>query len=412
MLVGGAQSWGQSAEAQHVGVLSVGDVLFWNGEYLGEGSRSYGYKVRILDGAVRLRIAIDVPTRTDEYRVELFSPSGERVARFFKGYEFSHEVIASQVEAGEWTIRVHALDVTDSAFRMRARLESQSPGHKVGVLAPDLRMIPPYDFTFSAPDDGAGSDYDNYPDDQGPIEGAHSCAQDEVLEANAMRCLRFSAGIENAGDGPLDLRFVGADPDTRINQILHHSDGRRKSRPAGRFEYHETHEHFHYKGAWTFELFLVTNEDRGEIQAVGRGHKGGFCPADQKIADWRRFVQVPAFSTESDCGMRFRETPDGFVAEPKTGPSSMGFSTGWGDVYGWYRPGNYVEFGTNRDGTYVVRATVDKRGRVKETNERNNVGYALISVTGLDVALLERGRGTDPWDPNKVVIRDWWERLD
>jgi hypothetical protein len=48
---------------------------------------------------------------------------------------------------------------------------------------------------------------------------------------------------------------------------------------------------------------------------------------------------------------------------------------------------------------------------VKETNEDDNTGYAFIKIKGEDVKLLERGCGDSPWDPNKVVIRDWWDRL-
>jgi hypothetical protein len=88
----------------------------------------------------------------------------------------------------------------------------------------------------------------------------------------------------------------------------------------------------------------------------------------------------------------------------------MGFTAGWGDVYGWYRPGNYVEQGTNTDGYYLVRAVADQAGNVLEASEGNNVSYALIEIAGQEIRLLERGRGTSPWDANKVVIHNWWRR--
>lgn len=37
-------------------------------------------------------------------------------------------------------------------------------------------------------------------------------------------------------------------------------------------------------------------------------------------------------------------------------------------------------------------------------------GYTYIKVKGDDITVLERGRGKDPWDPNKVIVRDWWEK--
>ena len=83
----------------------------------------------------------------------------------------------------------------------------------------------------------------------------------------------------------------------------------------------------------------------------------------------------------------------------------LGLTRGWGDVYRWQRPGQYVEFGDHGDGRYVVRAIVDKPGEVKETNERDNAGYALIQVTGENVTILERGQGHSPWDPAAVPFR-------
>lgn len=89
----------------------------------------------------------------------------------------------------------------------------------------------------------------------------------------------------------------------------------------------------------------------------------------------------------------------------------MAFSPGWGDVYGWYRPGNYVDFGTRGDGLYVVRVKVDQEGHVREAREGNNTSYALIRLRGDEMTVVERGRGTDPWDPKKAVVEDWWRRL-
>ncbi len=90
----------------------------------------------------------------------------------------------------------------------------------------------------------------------------------------------------------------------------------------------------------------------------------------------------------------------------------MGLSTGWTDLYGWFQAGNYVRW-PGGDGFYVVRAMADGLETLVETNEKDNYGYAFVKVEGNEVTVIERGRGTDPWDPNKVVIRDWWEkRLD
>ena len=81
----------------------------------------------------------------------------------------------------------------------------------------------------------------------------------------------------------------------------------------------------------------------------------------------------------------------------------LGLTPGWGDVYRWQRPGQYVEFAGQGDGTYVVRSTVDKANHILEADEMDNTSYALIRVVGRTIRILERGRGASPWDPKKVV---------
>ncbi|MGH2729335.1 MAG: hypothetical protein ACRDJI_01875, partial [Actinomycetota bacterium] len=391
-----------------VGALQAGEKTFWMGEYLRRGSRTYTYRLELLEAAEQLQVAIDVPSRTDEYTVQVIDPSGRRATRAWKAYGYSAEAFVRDPRPGLWRIEVRAKRVTDAVFRMRASLtDSHRAPDRTLLLAPDLRIIPPFGFTFSAPDDGAGSDYDNDPRDGYPPAPV-SCAPDETLEQHGVRCIRFSAGIENAGAGPLDLRFDTTDPKKRMYQVLHYSDGSHDQRRAGGFHYHNSHGHFHYRNAWTFKLFRVTDREKGALEQVASGRKEGFCPADQRIADWWKFSNGPAYSVRSDCGMRYEETPEGWVAVPKEGRSFMGFTSGWGDVYGWYRPGNYVELGVNTDGYYVIRAIADQRENVREASERNNASYALIKIVGQEIKVLERGRGTDPWDAHKVVIRDWW----
>jgi hypothetical protein len=82
----------------------------------------------------------------------------------------------------------------------------------------------------------------------------------------------------------------------------------------------------------------------------------------------------------------------------------IALTRGWGDVYRWQRPGQYVEFSGNGNGLYVVRSTVDKGNTTLETNENDNSSYALIRVNGHQVEELERGQGLSPFDPTKAVF--------
>jgi lysyl oxidase len=384
-----------------------GRPAFWNGVYERRGSHTHVYRLEVHGRRAALRIGIDVPTRTDIYHVVVIDPSGKKQADFYKGYSFAVDERITTPEPGLWRIEVTSRRVTKSVFRMRARLEGKPRRTRRRVL-PNLRAIPPFDFTFTAPQEGSGSDYDNDPNATTP----GSCAPDEITEDGAVRCLRFSAGIENAGRGPLDLRFDPSDEKHRMRQWIHRANGAVASkRRAGHFEWHETHKHFHYKNIWTFELLEVTDKETGAMSVVADGRKSGFCPADQLIAEWRSFYQTEAYRYSGNCGVRYVETADGFEGKPRKHDGSMAFSPGWGDVYGWYRPGNYVDMGAAPDGLYVVRVAVDSGGHVRETTGSDNSAYALVRIDGAEIEIKERGRGTDPWDPDKVVIRDWWRRL-
>jgi hypothetical protein len=206
------------------------------------------------------------------------------------------------------------------------------------------------------------------------------------------------------GDGPFDMRFTFVSDLTDgqlaspiahgpMYQVIHYGDGTETRRAAGTYSFHWLHGHFHDDHILDYQLFKVEGRD---LVKVGAGTKSGFCPANQLFGDWRSFDQSP---------------PDAFVGNGDSGTGNcqnfvdgvLGLSPGWGDVYRWQRPGQYVDFGTNGDGLYVVRSTVDIENQILESNESDNSSYALIRVTGDAIQPIERGRGTGPFDPHKVV---------
>ena len=117
---------------------------------------------------------------------------------------------------------------------------------------------------------------------------------------------------------------------------------------------------------------------------------------DFMLVDWKRFYQDRIDSVESSCGLAdapYKDLP-------------MGLSTGWADIYTYNLEGNFIDFDEGEDGLYVVRAFTNQDEQLKETDYSDNMSYAYIEVTGDQVKLLERGYGTDPWDPKKVVLND------
>jgi hypothetical protein len=368
------------------------------------------------EGGHRLRVAYDTPARTNSFRLDLIAPGGE-VTSVSGSNVFNAEAFVTDPAAGTWTVRMVPQGVSNAFFRMRAKLESTpqaAPSSPVPLL-PNLKAVPPYELGFVAPANPANAAYP--PDTVNPplsVAGVEplSCTVDEMAPmelggGGAEDCLRLTTGPINTGDGPFIKTFTfasdaasgqleaeGAYIYGHSQQVILHSDGSTETRPGGTYSFHTTHAHFHDEGVLTYELFRV---DGDALTPAGNGTKSGFCPADQLIGEWRLFRQDSAgFFGEGDTasGNCYGAADNGMIA----------LTRGWGDVYRWQRPGQYVEFSGNGDGLYVIRATVDKGNTTLETNEGDNSAYTLARISGRRIELLERGQGLSPFDPGKVVF--------
>jgi hypothetical protein len=118
------------------------------------------------------------------------------------------------------------------------------------------------------------------------------------------------------------------------------------------------------------------------MEAITERRNKGFHHREELIRDWDHFY--PTWFT--------------------TGDLDFGLGAGWADIYEWDRPGNYIDFGANGNGRYLLRMWADPVEGVLESNELDNVGYTYFSVSGNAVELIEAGRGSDPWDPCKIVV--------
>lgn len=348
------------------------------------------YTVDVPAAAV-LRVAVDHPWRGDSAILAVDGPGG-LTQRTDDG--FSAEIVLTDPAPGRWEITAE-LGIRGRPSHLRLRVAVQEePGYRPRVW-PNLRAMPPYEFGLDAPlvhtnvfavGDGLNP--------RGP-EGV-GCTADETVERGVVNCLRFSTGPMNAGEGDLDVEFdVREDVVERpVRQWLRDSLGiRRERRPAGTYEFHVTHAHYHYADLMRYELYRVRDAETGELELVGEGHKSGFCTVDQGLAEWEEVHAVPNGRAGGNCGLG--------------NPGSFGLSGGWADVYRWQRNGQYVDLGLfPEDGRYVVRAIVDGEDWILESNETDNVAYAHIELDGRIVTTLERGLGTDPWDPDKELATD------
>lgn len=434
--------------------LGLGNVRFWDGEGVDRaqvpGSEAcdllgpcWEYKIRVnTDEGKRLRIALTTVFRDPQY-IRPFSDSEAATEMIYdlqvirpgdkEGLEealpegstghssYSVEVLVGPrkgneyIDTGVYTVRVIPVSVVNMAFRMRAAVEGDTPSTDQTVLSPNLRIIPPFEIGFQAPTATYG------PGVEGTDPRA-SCMAEEIQEAQAAHyevpeiCLRYSMGVEDAGPGAFGVVVVTpctADPGAEYGHQCPAYQGRwssdhstfepdpQNAQPgsAGYATFHVPHAHWHYRNIYEFELLRVPQGWRykgpaPELPSVGEGRKLGANPGNEVLADWGRVYQ-------GDRSWR----PNGHNGVV------IGLNSGWGDIYEYNRGGNYIDFTDEADvidaggpDCYVLRGTTDPLRKIIETNERDNVGYAFICIDkDYDVTLIERGLGTDPWDPNKVI---------
>ncbi|MEA2447420.1 MAG: hypothetical protein QOK47_1057 [Actinomycetota bacterium] len=361
--------------------LAPGDSVLWSGPLVesSSGDQTFDYSLNLTDPARRLRIGIDHPQVGDVFGVVVRNPKGAQTVFSVGPGIYSEERIFDDPTPGVWQIEVTAQTVSDSAFRIRAKLEDRLPslGTRTGPVLPNLQVLPPHDAAFIFPvTNGAG--------DQEPIgvdiAGREGCHPEEHAEDQAIRCLRFGFGVRNTGLGPMDLSHSGTSPlEHDLFQRVYYADGSSKERYAGKAVYHKTHAHWHHADAVGLRLFSVKDTKRGILEPAGAKRTKGFAHRNELLRDWNVFY-------------------------PMLDVRGFGLRPGWGDIYEWDRPGNYIDFGLNGDGYYVIRMWADPTNGILESNDEDNEGYTYMKITGSEVELIEAGRGSDPWDPCKIVV--------
>ena len=391
------------------------------------------YTVDVAGSGGTLRIAMESSKRGECFGLEVRDPDGARqphggfkficpeVASVFPNPQsYNIETFVGNARGGSWEIRVLGIEVEDWAYRVRAALEGP-PLPEPELLTPNLTPWLPSEFGFVAPASpqaGTAPDYLNPPGPPGV-----GCHQDDGSSAaKPSKCLRFSSGVYNNGDGPLYLQF-GAD-DSATQRVFYSRgtpgqyggpDSTYLERQAGTAQFHAEHGHRHFQDMVRYQLFQVSDSlptglsrPKKVLTEVGEGNKHGYCTFSQRIERWSQLSQD---------GQLASFPPFAFGARPCD--QAMTLERGWGDLYRWQRPDQYVPYdgvadpdGTMRAGFYVVRVTVDPEDRLLETRESDNTGYAYIRVVdGLlphsdTVVVCELGYGKSPWDASKKVVPD------
>ncbi len=242
--------------------------------------------------------------------------------------------------------------------------------HPIRDLLPNLISFEPRNVAF-----GTGA----YLFDPGV--SATSCYPDEVVEAQARRCLRFDQIIANSGEGAMELRFrmEGLATEQPILQRIYATDGSHHDRTADTYEFHATHAHFHYKNFGQARLWASNpaGERLGD-EPVATGNKVGFCPID--IENFR-------FGEDGDAPRTyFFERCNNPTESDATGTYMVtGISPGWADVYNWFLADQYIEVSGVPDGYYLLESIADPAQTVVESEEIDNSSEVLIEICGESV---------------------------
>jgi hypothetical protein len=226
---------------------------------------------------------------------------------------------------------------------------------------------------------------------------SNSCYLDETIQNGSTRCLRFDNNIRNVGTGPLLLRF-NYSPDAFIGnchmqQEIISSNATVTDRDAGPCVFHPQHAHFHYQNMGVYQLFSVDANGQPGAQPVSTSRKVGFCTVD--VDDYGfggpASLQRPRTYSFPTCNIAnaFSTTP--LQLSPFVGtnvPEFMGVSPGWGDVYTWDLPSQYIDVSNIRDGVYAVVSRSNPDGALLTSDRSRETGVTCIQITGNKVTTL------------------------
>lgn len=196
------------------------------------------------------------------------------------------------------------------------------------------------------------------------------------------RLLLYSVLIVNVGNGPFEVRAqrsTSAAP-WRVEQRIYATNtaSRFVLAPQAALDYGgDGHSHWHLK---EFQHYDLLHLDTGA--SAGVGMKGGYCFFD---TDAYRLAlpgapRTPVYTIGTVC----QGGANGLA-------TYMGLSVGWGDLYDYRLPDQYVDITGLPSGRYRLRATADPDAQFQELNKTNNITWVDLEINGTTVRILGYG---------------------
>ena len=266
---------------------------------------------------------------------------------------------------------------------------------------PRLRALPAYDLTVNGLPPIASTPL-GFPLPV-VVSTPTSCYIDETLgltnpaippqPQNITRCLRFTSDVQNIGAGLMEVRLPwltsngqsGFIPgQCHAEQVVSTVTGVTATRPAGDCLFHLAHAHFHYKDLVSYTLYR-----HGTSTKVGVSQKASFCLADDEYFGFatpgpngaRDFVGQPGCNVPSADGNNL------FVHE--------GITPGWGDVYTWDTPDQFIDISNTPPGTYDLVMRTNPNSSLLVAGPQQTCALTVVQLTADSVKALSSSPSFD-----------------
>lgn len=352
----------------------------------------------------------------DGFDLYVYDPSGSLVGTENGVGSNGQSAVISNPVPGKYTVVVTFTYAEDQgvSYRGEVRLmqgQSWRPlsctntvvnGTRGCYNLPQLQVLPPYDIAVNGLPPIASTPL-GFPLPV-PVNTPTSCYVDETVPvANpsvssvqnpTLRCLRFTSDVRSVGAGPLQIRIPLVTTGTggissaylpggcSAIQVLTSSTGAQVTRPAGSCLFHYQHLHFHYSDLLGYSLYRVASGG-GIGTKVATSVKASFCLSDD---DYFGFGTAGPNSQRDFTGQPGCNVP----ANPGNGTPYIdeGIKPGWGDVYTWDTPGQYIDITNTPAGTYDLVEQTNPTGELAVAGPAQTCALTQLNLTSASVKVV------------------------
>jgi Lysyl oxidase len=287
-------------------------------------------------------------------------------------------------------VTIHRLEQSAGLWYVRTIIaHGRRSANPVRPLLPDLISTKPANFHIES---GQGAHFYFFMD-RG-LRHQPSCYPQETTGLNTdppsprvdgpTRCLRWDQGEYNFGAGPLELHNYSNKGDgTNLYQRVYSTDGSITQKLAGAVKFSSTHGHFHAQGFQDIGLY-ARRPGGGRGRLIARPPSKGICMVDIENGNFAR-TDRPTNPLQMDlpgtCDASIHQDPND-PTYPNEPFLQMGITPGFADVYPWFVADQYIDISKIPDGRYVLRATVNRSRRIRESNYTNNSRQSCVEIRG------------------------------